>query len=364
MGQGLLRCVLAVGLLCCCPAAWGKVSLRVEFGWEWKYQAGRWAPVFVTIADSNAQPARNVRLEIFAPQDDLFAMRVFQQFAIHPEPTTYIVYVPLTYQIPDTVAIVRDAETGRKLAEESFEQAINPAGGGTVSWYTGYEELILMGVSGRRSGLGILQGPIQWKEELPSPTPGEYRTTPRIQVGYLEAERLPDAVVGYDALDVLVLNGPDLVNMRAEQQAAIVGWVRGGGRLLMWMGEGAVPADNAIVKMLPCRVGTTTGVELSLAETKELGVAARVKRVAGRELEAGPGAKSVPILRDKVVACYRREGLGNVGMLSVDASQFVFEGRDAAVKFWRPILKELLRRPEEGNASHTGYFNVDYRRQR
>jgi hypothetical protein len=182
-------------------------------------------------------------------------------------------------------------------------------------------------------------------------------------VGYLEAGRLPDAMVGYDALDVLVLNGPYLVNMTAEQQAAIAGWVRAGGHLLMWAGEGPVPADNAIVKMLPCRVGTITGTELSLAETKELGVAARVKRVGGRELEARAGAKSVSIFRDKMKACYGRAGLGNVGVLSVDASQLAFDDRNAAARFWRPILKELMKSRQEVGGPRAGYVNFDYRRQ-
>ena len=60
-------------------------------------------------------------------------------------------------------------------------------------------------------------------------------------VGFVPEDRLPAAAVGYDGLDLLVLNRPDVSAMSADQRRALADWVRGGGSLLVWPGDDPLP---------------------------------------------------------------------------------------------------------------------------
>jgi hypothetical protein len=114
----LLACLI---LLVSTAQAMGKVALKVDIGWNGAFRAGRWAPVYITAADDMANPARNVIVTIVAPHDKTFALRINTFAAIRPDPTTLLVYVPLTNQLDETAAIITDPANGKKLAEVAFQ---------------------------------------------------------------------------------------------------------------------------------------------------------------------------------------------------------------------------------------------------
>jgi len=330
-----------VSLVWLCGTASATVSMTMQIGWDGAYRVGRWTPVFVTLADDTARPARNVRMELLTPHDDTFAMRVVQQLAIRPEPTTFIVYLPLTYQARETLGVVRDAGSNKKLAEFAFEGAGIMQANPMPQWAgTAGDQNLVIGASGRRHALGAMVGTYRWTDGALAPS-GSSANNQSIRVGFVKADHLPDLPAGYDCLDVLALDGPDLAGMRLGQQQAIAAWVRAGGRLLMWAGETPLPEDSPIVKLLPCSIGQSTTTALTLEDTNALGLASRVDKVTGRELRAKVGARTLPILRDKAVVCCGRAGFGTVAVVSVDGSQLVFPDRTHAVNFWRPVLKEL-----------------------
>jgi len=131
-------------------AAFGKVDLRVDIGWNGAFRAGRWAPVYITAADDTALPARNVIIEIIAPHDKTFSLRILNPATIRPDPTTILVYVPLTFQLDETVAIIRDPNGFKKLAEMPFDTSQNSNGqyGRVYQNYGSGGGEILLGVSG------------------------------------------------------------------------------------------------------------------------------------------------------------------------------------------------------------------------
>src|SRR2546421_6506130 len=335
---GLLTLLLAT-------AAMAKVDLKVDVGWNGAYRGGRWAPVYIPAADATAQPAQNVIMEIVAPHDKTSALRIFNPATIRPDPTTILVYVPLTLQLDETIATVRDMGSGKRLAEMAFERPQGPYGRVERNFYTGNTE-ILLGVSGvSQHGLGMLKGQFKGIDES-SPTVQRGQPVlpqPDINIGYLEPRLLPDAKVGYDCLDALVLAAPDLINIDEQRQSAIAAWVRGGGRLIFCPSDGVIPAEGPITKLLPCEIGAPQTINLSLADTKAAGLVSRIEKLPGRKLTPSPDAQKLDLLGGKAVAYFNRAGMGQVAVISFDASKLIFTDSMSCRKFWRPIFHRTLK---------------------
>jgi hypothetical protein len=355
----LLACLLT---LVSTTAAMGKVSLRVDVGWNGSFRAGRWAPVYITAADDMAQPARNVIVQIIAPHDKTFALWIYNPATIRQDPTTILVYVPLTNGLDETVAMIKDPGSGKTLAELPFEKSQDPNRRGQIFYSGGIAEIIL-GVSGvAQHGLSTLKGQFRWQDEsVPVAQPNQPTLPPpEMNVGYLEPSFLPDARVGYECLDALVLAAPDLVNIDQRRQEAIATWVRGGGRLIFWAGDGIVPPDSPIVKLLPAEIGEAGMTNLTLAETKNAGLASRIEKIPSRKLTPASDAAKLDLLGGKATAYFGRAGMGQVGVLSIDASKLIYNDSISGRKFWRPILHRVMKTREENTRNPYGYgWNTD-----
>src|SRR5438105_3067594 len=183
----LLACLL---MLSWGTEAMGRVALKIDIGWDGAFRAGRWAPVYLTIADDTAIPARNVIIEIIAPHDKTFALRILNPATIRQDPTTILVYVPLTSGLDETVCVIRDPAGFKKLAELPFDQPPNTGFPQASRSYGSGGGEILLGVSGTaQHGLSILKGPFKWPDENTpaNPQPGQpYIPPPNINIGYLE----------------------------------------------------------------------------------------------------------------------------------------------------------------------------------
>src|SRR4051812_26718801 len=155
-------------------AAMGKTSLKIDIGWNGGYRAGHWAPVYLTIPDDMAIPARNVIIQIVAPHDKTFALKIYTSATIRQETTTILLYVALTLQLDETAAVIIDATNGKKLAEMPFENNQNPNGpyGRAYRSYGNGGGEILLGVSGAaQHGMGVLKGQFKWLDESQPVTP-------------------------------------------------------------------------------------------------------------------------------------------------------------------------------------------------
>ena len=244
-----------VVLLGCLGAA------QVEVGWGGHYRAGRFAPVFVTVAAD--EPTAGV-VEVFVPGTGPFGERVETPVTLGPKPATYRLLVRPSAAAGEITVTVRDQD-GRTLAVVP-DRAAGDDGLAAEAVLGGR---LLVAVGGRvPAGLDVADAPQA--------------------VGALPAARLPAVPLGYDAADVLVLDRPDWARWDPRQRRALADWVGGGGRLVLATGAGPVPADVAGV--LPGPVG-------ALRPDGTRPVEGPTVRVGGRTIvAAGGGAVGVAVL--------------------------------------------------------------------
>jgi hypothetical protein len=340
-------CWIVVFVLGAIAPALGQTSLSAEVGWENHYRPGRWTPIFVTAADASP---RDVVLELYAPHDRRHAMRIQNGFTIGPSAVTIPLYVPLSYSLDETTLVLRSATSGRRLADialaqnpiyarvfnASEPQAVEPNG-------------FFIGLSGSSLTARSVAGQF---------------TQSGVTVGYMPQSRLPGAAIGYDALDLLILNQPDLNRMQADQQEAIVQWVRAGGRLVIWPGAEPV-AGGAILEILPARIGQNQSFQVDAKAIEDAGLSARFAKLKGRELSPLPGAAAVPMFAGSglksIPAAFRwRAGFGQVLLLPVDVSEFHFNDVKNSEAFWRRLLKNVAELPEKDPKNQNNAPNYYY----
>jgi hypothetical protein len=188
--------------------------------------------------------------------------------------------------------------------------------------------------------------------------------------GSRETPYLHVVAAGYDALDVLVLNAPDLSKIDAKQQAAIVDWLRGGGTLWMWPGATATPAEGPLIEALPALLGENQLIELDPENVKQVGLA-RVEKIRARQLTPIPGAEPVPLIGTKVVAFRRTLGLGQIVLAPIDLATLRFTSNLAVQRFWSSMLRGVPDRTRDnfqtrsspaGSAKFTSRARVSCRR--
>lgn len=200
------------------------VVIEVGIGWDGRFRPDRWTPASV-----KAQAARptSVILKWYVPRPGREAMLIEQHVVLNPEPGTHLAYLPIG---PDPAAVhltVSDARTGRTLAHWPTS-VVSPIQYADAQ----VRQPIFVGVSGAGPALRSLDDR-------------------EFGVSYLAAEDLPRRAIGYDGLDVLALNRPQLATMELEQQEAIAAWVRAGGRLLMWLDVQPLPEHSPLMSLLP-----------------------------------------------------------------------------------------------------------------
>lgn len=315
--------------------------LSVELGWSGAYRVGRWTPLFVTV--SHDRPLAAV-IEVSTPHAGRQSMRIVQPVTLGPTPTIFCLYFVATFDLELLNIDVRDAERGRLLASlRPFDAPANAI----VAWaHPTMAASPFIGVSGR----GGWRGPTR-----PGGT-GEH------EVGMLAADRLPDTPIGYDAIDLLILNSPDLSRLSRPQQQAIATWVRSGGKLLFWADENAVPDDAPLLEVLPAVVGPNVLLELPDDAVHRLGLPERFTRLRGRSLQPKPGAEPIDAMSvPAVVGQVASIGLGRVAVLPFDASLLLFDDEKSAAAFWASVLASLGFSPVDADQERNRFYVGDGR---
>lgn len=336
------RSVLGAILLLLCgvgssaPAA----TLNVEVGWGGAYRPGRWTPIFITAAD--ARP-RAVQMEVYVPHDDIQAMVIHQTVTISPTPTTIALYLPLGPRAEELSVTLRDPNSIRKVAEWINTPGFTP---GPVAAQSQYVDQ-LVGVSGYGSVHRLLES--------------QLRDTQRVSASSIDPLRLPSAARGYDALNVLVLNQPDLSRISREQQQAIVDWVRAGGFLVCWMGEQQPAPASPVLDALPVEIGENVAVNIPPTAVQSAGLPDRFADLKGRSLTPRRGAEPLPLFDGAVSAYRHRFGLGHIVVLPIDASSLLFRDGSKARDFWRPLLQGGIEyRSDQGDSGGPAYYYNPY----
>jgi hypothetical protein len=323
--------VVATVLMAVAPWARGEMKISLDVGWGERLRAGCWTPVFVTVSDDRP---RNVVLELDVPHDTIHAMRIRQGVAVGPTAVTYSLLAPLNLPLEEAVVVVREAESDRELGRQSLADS----GGRDVERVVmSHPRAAFMGISGAESSARVLRGQFQQAG---------------LEADYLPQERLPAVAMGYEGLDVLVLNRPDMTHLGLDQQQAIVNWVRAGGSLVLWAAADPFAVAGPLVKELPCRIGEARTVMIPPRELTAAGLGERFGRMGGRELVPSDDAQRVELFgRSGVVGYRRRAGMGQILVLPVDVAPFLFRAPENAGHFWRPLLEPLAELPPVGGDS-------------
>jgi hypothetical protein len=340
---------MAVLLLLCCaaPPAFAKVQLAVDVGWENKFRAGKWTPLFITLQESSP---RQVILEVYSPADRRYALNIKQGLTIGPQPVVVPIYAPLSFRLDETTITVRDGNTGRRLEHlivNDFPVYANQPGPQAVS---AQDPFIV--ISGNASGERMLQAQLRHQN---------------VNTAFIAANRLPITPVGYESIDVLLLNQPELSRLNVEQQGAIAAWVRGGGLLVIIPGSAPPPAIGPLIEILPARIGAIRQLDLDPAVVKKAGLPARFAKLKGRDLtDAAPDARAVPLFDPSGPKAVRRwVGMGQVMLLPVEVSSLAFDDANDALAFWRGTLTGMIDIPVVADNNTRGYYygmNDDPRR--
>ena len=315
----------AVSLLCAgmVGTAGAQTTMQVRLGWEGYVRADRWNLGFVTLSDPRP---RNVTIEFHTPYDRFQGNRIGQGMTIGPQPQTFPLYLPLrAMNVEDLSIIVRDARTRKRLA--TFPPGPMPATGGLPGMMTDPARSFI-GISGRRTTLrSVTRG-------LPGVP---------LEAGYLDPSDLPTDAIGFDALDILVLNAPSFSALGDEQQQAIADWVRAGGSLVLWPSDDPVPAAGPLIDVLPCRIGDSAVVELPPDLLEKAGLPPRFRKLPARALLPSDGATPVKLLGSDPLTAYRRRvGFGRVVVCPTDLSALMFAKPQDAYRAWRAVLDGML----------------------
>ena len=307
------------------------VKLSAEVGWDGQYRAGRWTPVYITAA---SDPPRNAVLNVSAPHSSAFGMSVRRGISLSARPATYPIYLPMGSSLYELQITLTDAETGRRLADWPDRESGAPTYSQSVYRNVG----ALIGTSGPFGPVRSIQF-----EQTP--------TTPAL--GNLSPLLLPSAAVGYDSLDLLVLDRPNFSALTADQQQAMAEWVRGGGRLLLWPGTDPIPPNGPLIDLLPARFGQVTTLKVDEKTVAAAGLPARFGEIPAREMTAAPAADKIPLFGGaaEVVTC--RVGYGKIAVLPFDASSLRFSDAKQSEQFWKPVMDAML--PPTPEASDYGY---------
>ncbi|HEV2293303.1 MAG TPA: hypothetical protein VGR35_05570 [Tepidisphaeraceae bacterium] len=301
--------------------------MTVEVGWGNTYRAGRWNPLYVT---AESTPPREVIAQIEGITQAPHAMTVYNRFALSPASSTHTVYFPLgeAYELAETVLTLRDAQTRKRLA--STRLAMTPP----VQQAPFGEPMI--GVSGDLGTFSLLKGQFEGAAT----------------VGYVAQPYLPVVPAGYDALDVLMLNAPELSKIDQDQQRAMIEWIRAGGTLVLWPGAGATPESGPLIDALPAMIGESQLIDLDPKVVESVGLA-RIARIGARRLIPVPDSEPIALIGERITGFRRPTGFGQIVIAPIDLATLRFTSNLAVQKFWGSMLHGVPDRTRDNQPDAT-----------
>lgn len=343
--RSVILALIALGSLA--PVAMADVQLSVDVGWSGKFRPGRWNPLFITTTSSEP---RAVMLEMYAPTDQRYALRIGQQLTAQQVPRITPLYVPLSYSMDQSSVALRDANSGKLLDSFTLDEAAAPIRTRPEPINEGQ---IFAGVSGNEGTARLLESQM---------------TQSNVTCGFLPLPYMPSVSQGLDAIDLLILNGPNLSKLDADQQSAIVQWVRAGGTLVFWPGNDPLPESGPLLELLPCRFGAARTWEIPAKTLSAMSLPGRFSNLNGRTVTATEEhANKVELFSGSELAAYRGGvGYGQILAVPADLSLLTFNDKAHARTFWKNALAGMvaLYGEDEKNPNYYGYGDHDPRQQR
>ena len=329
----MIRRTIAI-LLCLCAPLLADVALDVKIGFGERFRPGRWTPVFLTVTSD--KPI-SIDADLRVANSSNTVMNIRQRIGAGPVSQTYAIYAPVSMLNDPARVTLFDAESRDLIATwpKDDPQDVN----------------MRFGFSGEQIGFfALTTGRAPAMQNLIF-----NRGTGTSVVAHAATKLLPSTPIGYESIDLLFLNNPDLSTLSLDQQNAIVGWVRAGGSLVIWPGIEAIPSDSPLQSILPASPGDVVALQVSADELENAGLPKRFSGMSRRTLV--PHTQTLPVSEVSVLgdakAIVGRAGLGRVMLLPIDASTLQFDSTATFQTFWTDILRHLLYAPPKADTAGT-----------
>ncbi len=282
-------------------------TMSVTVGFDGYCHSGSWCSVYVVLANEGADVAGELRVTSNANNPSAYARQVV--LPAHSR-KGYFLHVPSDSASSHlTVRLFSDDEL---LASQQV----------AVSWL-GEQERLYGVASSDPSSLNFLS------DVAPA---GE-----RAAVAHLHLETLPPDALGWEPLDVLILNDVDTTALDGERLLALETWMAHGGHLIVGGGAGAARTVAGVADLLPVTVDGVRAVDSLWALGERVGapIAAGPYAVA----ETVPRDGKIIIEQEGLILLARRDhGAGAIDFIAFDAGLNPFTRWDDNARFWTSIV--------------------------
>lgn len=233
-----------------------KKEFNVDFfvGWGNCYRPGDWTPLLVGVTHTpkkgQLKSALSLTIQISAMQDGMNKLIIERPIVLLP------------YQHQDQHFCIRLAQQQEGISLKLIDQSGNErwqndpiqysASLGTLAAEVKPDDLLVVASGGRVKDLMSLG---RNKQHIF----GRMDNSREFFIRQKEPRLLPFDRMAYNNLDLLILHDIDMAALRPGQVDAICQHVRSGGTLLMVLGTKAIPADHALAKLLPVKIGAANG---------------------------------------------------------------------------------------------------------
>lgn len=297
------------------------IDMETRVGFDGYVQSGAFVPINVTLANDGADVSGEVRVltEAFSGTSAVYTRSVDL-----PRGSRKLVslYMADTSTFSSTVTVDLLDERGRVIQSD------------TVRVQTVMPTTLLIGLwSGSPNGIADIQ--------LVEPSSQE------TEVATLTVDDLPGEAKGWEALDVLVVSDVDTGQMSSAQQAALHGWLVGGGRLIVIGGVGHLRTLSGLMDITPVQAQSTEDMPVdALAAYAGIDVPVEAAPVA-----VGPLTDDAHVLvsQDGVpLIVWRPVGYGRVDFFAPDPNLAPLANIASLENLWRAILLDGTTRPSWG----------------
>jgi hypothetical protein len=217
-----------------------------SIGIDGHYRVGRWTGIRLSDASSRSEATVQTR--------DGDGVRVnFNNRKTESGRSNWVYVIPGSEAAP--LAVIRD---GKTIAKSRLPQAGSPSRGpamlpAQMPWTLAFGDPLGLDRIGENE---LLRRDATVAVSVPESAAG-----------------LPDAAIGYDAIDVMLVtgSGADVLSQLDDSQAqAIVNWVKGGGRMMMTLGQSApdlITAAPWLAELMPFAPPPVVSINPSAIET-------------------------------------------------------------------------------------------------
>jgi hypothetical protein len=292
------------------------LTMRVTVGFDGYCNSGTWCPVYAVLSNEGVDVEGELRVAVRGAGGGTEPVMYARQVVLPAHSRkAYFLYLPpagVSSSLP-TVQLL----SGKKVLLS--ERA-------AVVWLD--ERDRLYGVAGSNpSALNFLSDV--------APAGG------RAAVAHLSLEALPPDPLGWEALDVLILNDLDTAALSGGRRRALETWVAHGGHLVVGGGAGVARTVAGVADLLPVTVGGTRSVDdlWGLGERLDAPVAVSSYAVAQADLRDGQVLiEQSDEQGDLILLARCTRGAGKVDFLAFDAGLNPFPHWDDNVRLWKFVV--------------------------